>query len=185
MIQENKGFWPEELSDHEAVRKHLHFTEIIVSFSGTANVSGCSVYAQKVYDWADVNIGYSFAAMLAKHSDKLIVDHILLNDVTEQMGGGAEPLRGIFQGASQPASVAAAAAVVRDGAVDAARTVAETTRNVGQTAVEGVKVAATRSGNVVSGLAQAATASKVSDPSVNSYDIEATTIAKAEVKETE
>jgi len=43
-IAENDGHWPSEWNDHAVVRENLRFREIIVSFSGTANVSGSSVY---------------------------------------------------------------------------------------------------------------------------------------------
>jgi hypothetical protein len=96
MIDANGGFWPHELNNWQGLRKHLNFHEIIVSFSGTANASGSSVYAQKVYDYVDVNIGYSFATVLAmSEKGALMVDHELLNDVHEQYGGGAEPFTNI------------------------------------------------------------------------------------------
>lgn len=57
MVADNHGFWPHQLNDHYEIREHLRFRELIVNFSGTANVSGSSVYAQHVYDYADVNIG--------------------------------------------------------------------------------------------------------------------------------
>jgi hypothetical protein len=95
-IEANGGFWPEELNNYTHVRNHLNFHEIIVSFSGTANASGSSVYAQKVYDYVDVNIGYSFASVLTmSDQQRLVVDHVLLNDVREQYGGGAEPFTNI------------------------------------------------------------------------------------------
>jgi hypothetical protein len=95
-IAENNGCWPSEWNDYASVRSHLRFTELIVSFSGTANASGSSVYAQKVYDFADVNVGYAFAQMLHMSlSKKLVVDKRLLNDVLEQNGGGAEPFQNV------------------------------------------------------------------------------------------
>jgi hypothetical protein len=51
MIEQNNGCWPRELNNYEAIRKHLHFHEIIVNFSGTANVSGSTVFAVKVYEF--------------------------------------------------------------------------------------------------------------------------------------
>ena len=57
-------------------------------------MSGSSVYAHKVYDFVDVNIGYRFANLLAKKENgALVVDHCLINDVAEQHGGGAEPFQ--------------------------------------------------------------------------------------------
>jgi hypothetical protein len=92
LIAENNGFWPEELNNCQAIRKNLHFHEIIVNLSGTGNATGSSVYAQKVYSFGDVNIGYTFVSALFRRPDgKISVDHHLLNDVVEQNGGGGEP----------------------------------------------------------------------------------------------
>jgi hypothetical protein len=96
MIWENHGSWSDECTNYDYIGKNLQFQEIIVSFSGTANASGNKVYSQKVYDHCDVNIGYSFANMFARPSDssqRVVVDHDLLNDVFEQTGGGAAPFR--------------------------------------------------------------------------------------------
>lgn len=117
MIEENNGCWPERLNDHSAVREHLHFNDCIVSFSGTANVSGSSVYAQKVYDFVDVIVGYTFANVLAIEKGLVVVDAELLNDVKEQIGGGAEPIRNL---ASEDRDlVAEAATTLMDGAKSA------------------------------------------------------------------
>ena len=106
MIQQNGGFWPEEFNHYSAVREHLHFHEIIVTFSGTANVSGSTVFSQKVYAFVDVNVGYSFAQILHVSSDgKLLVDMHLLNDVKEQVGGGAEPFVVDEEGTKSPLTV--------------------------------------------------------------------------------
>lgn len=93
LIAQNGGFWPEELNNYQAVRENLHFHEIIVNLSGTGNATGSSVYAQKVYSFCDVNIGYSFVStMFCCPSGRVGVDHHLINDVVEQNGGGGEPL---------------------------------------------------------------------------------------------
>jgi len=119
MIANNSGFWPEELNDYASVREHINFHEIIVSFSGTANVSGSSVYAQKVYDYVDMNVGYNFAKLLGMSNEGVLtVDLALLNDVHEQNGGGGEPftdvsnesefaLDVVLQGATRTAETAA------------------------------------------------------------------------------
>lgn len=92
LIAQNDGFWPEELNNHETIRENLHFHEIIVNLSGTGNARGSSVYAQKVYSFCDVNIGYSFVSTLFRHHNgKVGVDLHLINDVVEQNGGGGEP----------------------------------------------------------------------------------------------
>lgn len=99
MIDDNNGYWPESLNSFEKVRDHIHFHEIMVSLTGTANVSGSTVYKQKVYSCADMNIGYTFATVL--HQDakgRLRVDERLLNDVREQNGGGGEPFVDVDEG---------------------------------------------------------------------------------------
>lgn len=111
LIETNRGFWPEELNNHEQVRKHILFHQIIVNFSGIANVSGNAVYAQKIYDKVDMNIGYRLATMLFKSGDgRLIVDESLLNDVTEQYGGGAEPFANVVDRPEALTNAMAAAA---------------------------------------------------------------------------
>jgi hypothetical protein len=93
MVKENGGFWPKELSSHEGVRAAIHFDKVLVSMSGTSNADANSVYAQKVYDFIDVNVGYRFVNPLYRDLDdgSLRVDTSLINDVTEQAGGGGEP----------------------------------------------------------------------------------------------
>jgi hypothetical protein len=61
--------------------------------SGTSNADANSVYAQKVYDFIDVNVGYRFVNPLYRDLDdgSLRVDTSLINDVLEQAGGGGEP----------------------------------------------------------------------------------------------
>lgn len=92
MIERNHGSWPEALNNAERIREHLRFNDIIVSFTGTANASGTNVYAQNVYDHADVHIGYTFLNVVKMFNHRIVVDETLLNDVVEQVGGGAEPL---------------------------------------------------------------------------------------------
>lgn len=95
LIEENGGYWPENLNHSAGIREYLQFRELIVSFSGTANATGSSVYSTKVYDYCDVNIGYTFANVLHRHGTdgKLVVDTTLVHDVQVQRGGGAEPFR--------------------------------------------------------------------------------------------
>jgi hypothetical protein len=145
MIEENDGLWPKSLAHHEAVRANLHFNDIIVSFSGTANVSGSSVYAQKVYDYAEVNIGYTFANLLTVDKGQVVVDVELLNDVKVQFGGGAEPIRNRVS--ENRDIIAEAATLMTDGAkavVDATKTATEgavgTTMAVATRATGGAKV---------------------------------------------
>jgi hypothetical protein len=93
-IRRNGGFWPERLNSHEAVRESLQFNQILVSLNGVSNVSASDVYAQKIYDFVDINVGYQFVNVLYKDesNDILKVDTDLINDVKEQNGGGGEPL---------------------------------------------------------------------------------------------
>lgn len=93
-IKNNGGFWPPELNTAEGVRSSIQFDQILVSFSGTSNADANSVYAQKVYDFVDVNVGYRFANLLYRdlHDGSVHVDSRLINDVVEQAGGGGEDL---------------------------------------------------------------------------------------------
>jgi hypothetical protein len=92
-IRRNHGYWPERLNSHEAVRDSLQFNQILVSLNGVSNVSASDVYAQKIYDFVDMNVGYQFVNILYKDNDSCLkVDVDLINDVREQRGGGGEPL---------------------------------------------------------------------------------------------
>mmetsp|Transcript_24529 Transcript_24529/g.52845 ORF Transcript_24529/g.52845 Transcript_24529/m.52845 type:complete len:170 (-) Transcript_24529:301-810(-) len=94
-IMENNGKWPWGWNNHEAVRKAIRFNQMVVSFTGISNISGASVYKQKIYDNVDTVIGYEFAnALYRGRRGALKVDLNLVNDVTEQTGGGGEPLNG-------------------------------------------------------------------------------------------
>lgn len=94
LIRLNGGKWPMELNKPEAVRASVHFDQIVVSLSGTSNADANSVYAQKVYEYIDLCVGYQFCDILFRENDGSIgVDHTLLNDVREQHGGGGEDLR--------------------------------------------------------------------------------------------
>jgi hypothetical protein len=103
MILANGGYWPPELNDHQSVRNHLGFNEIMVTLSGTDHVSGNTQYSQKTYDFVDVNIGWRFANALVfdKNTRSLGVDLTLINDVLEQHGGGAEPFTDVIEGDSE------------------------------------------------------------------------------------
>lgn len=93
LIRLNGGHWPMELNNPEGVRASVHFDQIVVSLSGTSNADANSVYKQKVYDYFDVCVGYTFCDMLYRQHDGSIgVDTRLLNDVKEQRGGGGETL---------------------------------------------------------------------------------------------
>ena len=91
-IRSNGGFWPESLNTAVGIRSSLNFNQILVSLNGISNVSASDVYAQKIYDFADLNVGYNFVNMLYRDGDGLKVDTVLINDVREQTGGGGEVL---------------------------------------------------------------------------------------------
>jgi hypothetical protein len=92
-IRRNGGHWPERLCTWNAIRDSLQFNQILVSLNGVSNVSASDVYAQKIYDFVDINVGYQFVNILYKDTDgALKVDTDLINDVREQKGGGGEPL---------------------------------------------------------------------------------------------
>ena len=93
LIRKNNGFWPKSLNNFTGVRQSLLFNQILVSLNGVTNLSAHEVYAQKIYDFVDVNIGYQFVNTLYKDMDGVLkVDTDLINDVREQHGGGGEPL---------------------------------------------------------------------------------------------
>ncbi|KAI2494538.1 hypothetical protein MHU86_19997 [Fragilaria crotonensis] len=94
-IRLNHGFWPREFNDAQCVRACLNFDQILVSFAGTSNADANNVYAQKVYDFESVSVGYVFVTMMYAdddHSRRVKVDLAVINDVTEQAGGGGEDL---------------------------------------------------------------------------------------------
>ena len=94
LIKRNGGHWPEKLNSYSGVRESIQFNQILVSLNGVSNVSASDVYAQKIYDFVDINIGYQFVNLLYKDSDgSLKVDTDLINDVRQQRGpDGGEPL---------------------------------------------------------------------------------------------
>lgn len=92
-IKRNGGRWPERLNSHNAIRDSLQFNQILVSLNGVSNVSASEVYAQRIYDFVDINVGYQFVNLLYRDADGTLgVDLDLINDVREQNGGGGEPL---------------------------------------------------------------------------------------------
>lgn len=92
-IMKNGGKWPWEWNNHESVRRAIRFNQMVVSFTGISNISGDSVYKQKVYDYVDTAVGYQFVnALYRGRNGALKVDLSLVSDVIEQNGGGGEPL---------------------------------------------------------------------------------------------
>jgi len=93
LIKKNNGYWPEKLNNYSDIRGSLVFNKILVSLNGVSNLSAQEVYAQKIYDFVDMNVGYQFVNTLYKDVDgTLKVDTDLINDVRQQHGGGGEPL---------------------------------------------------------------------------------------------
>lgn len=145
-IERNRGFWPEEWNNYSSVRSQLRFTELIVSFAGTANVSGSSVYAQKVYDFADVNVGFTFAQVLhMSQSGKLVVDKRLLNDVLEQNGGGAEPFHDVI---GYPDTFSDLVAEAHGATQQIAAQAAQTVHNAAERTLEAANLAAERTSDL-------------------------------------
>ena len=93
LIKRNGGRWPERLNSYVGIRDSLQFNQILVSLNGVSNISASEVYAQRIYDYVDINCGYQFVNLLYRDADgNLGVDIDLINDVREQNGGGGEPL---------------------------------------------------------------------------------------------
>lgn len=68
-IRKNNGSWPDRLNTHAGIRDSLEFNQILVSLNGVSNVSASDVYAQKIYDFVDINVGYQFVNILYRDSD--------------------------------------------------------------------------------------------------------------------
>lgn len=68
-IRRHGGSWPEHLCTWNAIRDSLQFNQILVSLNGVSNVSASDVYAQKIYDFVDINVGYQFVNILYKDTD--------------------------------------------------------------------------------------------------------------------
>jgi hypothetical protein len=68
-IRRNGGRWPPSLYTWNAIRDSLQFNQILVSLNGVSNVSASDVYAQKIYVFVDVNVGYQFVNILYKDTD--------------------------------------------------------------------------------------------------------------------
>jgi hypothetical protein len=97
LVKLNGGYWPQELNSAAGVRSAVLFDQILVSLSGTSNADANSVYAQKVYEFVDINVGYRFVNLLYRDpvDEGLLADIRLINDVVEQAGGGGEAFNSI------------------------------------------------------------------------------------------
>jgi len=94
LIKKNGGLWPIHMSNYESIRNNLKFDQLIVSMKGVSNLSGYTVYMQKVYDYVDVVVGYEFVHVLSQRPDGTVVTEMeYLDDVVEQKGDDCgEPL---------------------------------------------------------------------------------------------
>ena len=92
LIRKNGGYWPHELNSSDALRECIKFDQLVVTLNGTFNISGASVFTQKVYDHFDMSVGYQFVNVMYKeeYSNKVMIDFDMINDVVEQLGGGGE-----------------------------------------------------------------------------------------------
>ena len=94
-IQSCGGLWPMYLTNLQSIRSAIAFDQILVSFSGTSNADGNTVYAQKVYGYDALIVGHRFANMLYRSkrgARSLRANVSLINKVIEQAGGGGEEL---------------------------------------------------------------------------------------------
>jgi hypothetical protein len=92
MVLQNNGFWPHELNNAESVRESIQFDQIIIRLTGVSNADANTVFSHTVYDIHDLRIGYQFTNMLYRcpRDGSLQIDSGLLNDISEQDGGGGE-----------------------------------------------------------------------------------------------
>lgn len=85
VIRLNGGLWPESLCNPDGIRGCLEISQLIVSLSGTAVVSGSSVYKLHVYEANSVEIGRTFENPLGRDPDgKLTVDMNLVHATIPQ-----------------------------------------------------------------------------------------------------
>lgn len=94
LVRKNGGYWPRELNSYEGIKQTIKFDQLVVNFSGTSNISAASVYAQKIYESFDMSIGYQFVNLVykSKSTKGMMIDMDMINDITEQEGGGGEPM---------------------------------------------------------------------------------------------
>lgn len=91
IIKESRGRWPAQICNHNFIRKHVDFQQLIVSLSGTT--TGNKVYGLHVYDFRNLHVGYTFSPILQYAPDgRLVVDIDGIDNMQEQRGGGAEAI---------------------------------------------------------------------------------------------
>jgi len=93
-IKRNNGCWPDHLKTYQEVSDSIEFEQIVVNFSGTSNASNSIVHTQKIYERSDLIFGYEFVDIVYRdeRQNKLMMDLSMVNNATEQFGGGGEPL---------------------------------------------------------------------------------------------
>ena len=90
-IRREGGYWPMHLYSHEHIRASIvPFEKLILTLSGTCR--GHSVFAQHVYYFDEIKIGYVFVEMADISCKEIYIDFSKINVVKEQFGGGREPL---------------------------------------------------------------------------------------------
>jgi len=62
-VKLNDGYWPKDMNNYKSIKSAIHFRHLLVCIKGVSNANAASVYAQKVYDLVDVNVGYRFVPM--------------------------------------------------------------------------------------------------------------------------
>ena len=62
-VKLNDGYWPKDMNNYQSIKSAIHFRHLLVCIKGVSNANAASVYAQKVYDLVDVNVGYRFVPM--------------------------------------------------------------------------------------------------------------------------
>jgi hypothetical protein len=67
-IEENQGFWPNDLNNEKGVEESIDFDQLLVSFRGMSKVSGSDVYLHHCYSKDDMDIGYQFDSILVQKS---------------------------------------------------------------------------------------------------------------------
>lgn len=95
MIKKNNGRWSATYDTYDKIRGAIHFAQINIALQGISNISKSTVYGQKTYDFDEVKIGFKFVDMTFENPEsekRFQVDLSLINLITEQEGGGSEPL---------------------------------------------------------------------------------------------
>ena len=79
------------LCSHEHIRASIvPFENLILTLSGTCR--GQPVFAQHVYYFDEIKIGYVFVEMADTTCKEIYIDFSKVDVVKEQVGGGREPL---------------------------------------------------------------------------------------------